>query len=86
MSKSSLKINEYLCGPYNMTPLHSLLYFTIYKIIKIVGETLQTWLKRAILAEQISMNVYNFVHNCITNPMFLQHCMLILLITIHNYL
>ncbi len=39
-----------------MTPMHSLLYFTIYKIIKIAGETLQTWLKRAILTEQISMN------------------------------
>ncbi len=53
MSKSSLKINEYLCRPYNMTPIHSLLYFTIYTIIKIAGET---WLKRAILTEQISMN------------------------------
>ncbi len=41
---------------YNMTPMHSLLYFTIYTIIKIAGEILQTWLKRAILTEQISIN------------------------------
>ncbi len=71
-----------------MTPVRSLLYFTIYKMIKIVGETLQIWVKRTILTEQITMNKM-FINFCIIvlkNPMFLQHCMLILLITLHNYL